>query len=68
MVAEALNKMDEVDRDALTLGHFEQLNNIEAATKLGMEESATSKRYIRALKKLKASLAGISDGLGGVEE
>ena len=59
--------MDETDRDVLALRHFEQLNNVEAATELDMEESATSKRYIRALKKLKTILSGIPGAPGGTE-
>ena len=53
---DALNTMDPVDCEVLVLRHFEQLSNTEAATELGIEESAASKRYIRALKKLKGIL------------
>jgi RNA polymerase sigma-70 factor (ECF subfamily) len=58
---EALNSMDPLDREVLILRHFEQLTNAETATELGIEESAASKRYIRALKKLK----GILDRMPG---
>jgi RNA polymerase sigma-70 factor (ECF subfamily) len=50
---EALNSMDPLDREVLALRHFEQLNNAETAQALGVQEAAASKRYIRALKKLK---------------
>ena len=53
---EALDEMDAVDRSVLTLRHFEQLSNAEAAAELGMKESAASKRYVRALRKLKQIL------------
>jgi RNA polymerase sigma-70 factor, ECF subfamily len=63
---EALNSMDPLDREVLALRHFEQLNNTEAAQVLGLQESAASKRYIRALKKLKDILAALTghDGEG----
>src|SRR5215467_13630313 len=54
---EALNSMDPIDREVLALRHFEQLNNAETAQVLGLQEAAASKRYIRALKKLKEILA-----------
>jgi len=57
---EALNTMDPLDREVLALRHFEQLNNAEAAQVLELQESAASKRYIRALKKLKVILAGLT--------
>ncbi|MCI0699936.1 MAG: sigma-70 family RNA polymerase sigma factor [Planctomycetia bacterium] len=53
----ALAAMDDQDRDVLTLRHFEQLSNLEAATVLGIEPSAASKRYIRALSRLQEILA-----------
>jgi RNA polymerase sigma-70 factor (ECF subfamily) len=49
---EALNLMDPVDREVLSLRHFEQLSRAETAQVLGMRESAVSKRYVRALEKL----------------
>jgi RNA polymerase sigma-70 factor (ECF subfamily) len=50
---EALNSMDPIDREVLTLRHFEQLSNAEAARVLGLRESAASQRYARALLRLK---------------
>ncbi len=49
----ALNEMDEIDREILALRHFEQLNNAETAKLLEISQSASSNRYIRALKRLK---------------
>jgi RNA polymerase sigma-70 factor (ECF subfamily) len=49
----ALNTMDDVDREVVALRHFEQLTNVEAARVLGINESAASNRYIRAIKRLK---------------
>ena len=61
---EALNSMDPLDREVLALRHFEHLNNAETAHALGLQESAASKRYIRALKKLKEILTHKSGGIG----
>ena len=63
---EALNGMDPLDREVLALRHFEQLNNAETARTLGLHESAASKRYIRALKKLKDILTTPPGGVEGV--
>jgi RNA polymerase sigma-70 factor (ECF subfamily) len=53
---EALNGMDPMDREVVVLRHFEELNNVETAAALGIERSAASKRYIRAIRRLKAIL------------
>src|SRR5262249_38758951 len=58
-VQEALNSMDPIDREVLTLRHFELLSNDETAHVLGLKKSAASNRYIRALKRLKDILAGL---------
>lgn len=51
-VREALEELDPIDREVLALRHFEQLPNDETAQALGIEVSAASKRYVRALKRL----------------
>jgi RNA polymerase sigma-70 factor (ECF subfamily) len=63
---EALNQMDSLDREVLALRHFEQLSRAETAQVLGMRESAVSKRYFRALERLKDILASMPGGLGEV--
>src|SRR3954453_6520576 len=63
---EALNTLDATDREVLSLRHFEELSLAEAALSLGIQESAAAKRYIRALKRLKATLANMPGGLHGV--
>jgi RNA polymerase sigma-70 factor (ECF subfamily) len=50
---EALDSMDPMDREILCLRHFEQLGNAEAAREIGIESAAASKRYVRALRRLK---------------
>lgn len=57
-VQEALNGMDPIDREILALRHFEELSNAETAQVLGIGEAAASHRFIRALRRLKAVLAG----------
>jgi RNA polymerase sigma-70 factor (ECF subfamily) len=61
---DALNTMDPLDREILTLCHFEDLSNAEAAQVLGMDPAETSKRYIRAIKRLKEILSSIPGLLG----
>jgi RNA polymerase sigma-70 factor (ECF subfamily) len=56
-IQEALNSMDETDREVLALRHFEQLSNAEAAQVLGLSEQAASNRFVRALKCLKGILS-----------
>ena len=63
---EALNVMEPLDREVLALRHFEQLNNAETAQALGLQESAASKRFVRALKKLKDILTSLPGGGAGV--
>lgn len=53
---EALNAMDDIDREVLALRHFEHLSNAEAAQTLDIDESAASNRYVRALKRLRKVL------------
>jgi RNA polymerase sigma-70 factor (ECF subfamily) len=56
---EALNGMDQLDREILALRHFEELSNSEAATVLGLSKTTASNRYIRALKRLKEILVAL---------
>ena len=56
-VQEALNALDLLDREVIALRQFEELSRAETAQVLGISEEAGAKRYIRALKRLKAILA-----------
>jgi RNA polymerase sigma-70 factor (ECF subfamily) len=56
---EALEQMDPLDREVLALRHFEELSNTEAAELLGIQPPAASKRYVRALARLKQILETI---------
>jgi RNA polymerase sigma-70 factor, ECF subfamily len=64
LLQEALNAMDPLDREVLTLRHCEQLSNDEAATVLGISRSVASETYIRALKRITPILASLP-GLKG---
>jgi RNA polymerase sigma-70 factor (ECF subfamily) len=65
-VQEALNALDPLDREVLSLRHFEELTAAETAQVLGIEESAAAKRYFRALKRLKDVLTSMPGGQEGV--
>ena len=54
--------MDPLDREVLALRHLEQLTNTEAARVLNLQESAASKRYTRAIRRLKEALDNAPSG------
>ena len=53
ILQQVVNAMDPLDREILALRHFEELSNVEAAEVLDISAAAASKRYLRALKRLK---------------
>jgi RNA polymerase sigma-70 factor (ECF subfamily) len=57
---EALNAMDPIDREVIILRHYEQMSNGEAALVLNLDKSAASKRYTRALTRLKEILSSLT--------
>jgi RNA polymerase sigma-70 factor, ECF subfamily len=58
----ALDGIRPGDRDVLVLRHFEHLSNAEAAAVLGISVAAASRRYYRALQRLKEALRGLLSG------
>jgi RNA polymerase sigma-70 factor (ECF subfamily) len=62
---QALEGLDPIDREVLALRHFEELSNQEAAAVLGIQAAAASKRYVRALERLKDALAALPGFDGG---
>lgn len=50
---QALNGLDPLDREILSLRHFEELTRAEIADVLDIQEATAAKRYVRALKRLK---------------
>ena len=65
-VQEALNALDPLDREILSLRHFEELTHAEAAEALGIEMAAAAKRYVRAMKRLKDILTSTPGGAEGL--
>ncbi|WP_250846663.1 sigma-70 family RNA polymerase sigma factor [Aquisphaera insulae] len=63
---EAIEAMEPLDREILSLRHFEQMTRAESAQTLGITEAAAAKRYLRALERLRESLAGLPGGLEGL--
>ena len=64
---EALGQMDPIDREVLALRHYEHLTSSETAQVLGIQERAASKRYLRALERLRELLAQMPGGLTGLQ-
>jgi RNA polymerase sigma-70 factor (ECF subfamily) len=61
-LAQALDSLDLIDRECILLRSFERMTSAEAGIVLGLSETATSSRYVRALQKLHRLLKSI-DGL-----
>jgi RNA polymerase sigma-70 factor (ECF subfamily) len=54
--AQALETLDEDDREIVHLRHGEQLGNHEAAAVLGLSDAAAAMRWLRALRRLRGVL------------
>ncbi len=59
-VLSAMEELEGIDREILALRHFEGLSNEDAALELGIEPAAASKRYVRALQRLRPALASLA--------
>jgi RNA polymerase sigma-70 factor (ECF subfamily) len=64
-VLEALEQLDDVDREIVALRQFEGLTNEEAAAELAIEPAAASKRFARALVRLQPALKALDPGGSG---
>ena len=62
-VQQAINSLQEADREIILLQVFEGLNSTESAQVLGIEPPTARKRYGRALLRMKQQLEDL--GLGG---
>jgi RNA polymerase sigma-70 factor (ECF subfamily) len=51
-----LERLDPIDREVLFLRHLEELSNKEVAQVLGIDPFAASKRYLRALARLRSMM------------
>lgn len=58
-VEEALNRMEPIDREVIALRHYEELTNAEVAEILGISKQAASKRYVRAIKRMREIISSI---------
>jgi len=59
LLVRAFEAMDPVDREVLALRHFDELTNEEVAQLLAIPKGTASKRYIRALGRLRSILEQI---------
>lgn len=59
----ALDRLKETDREILAMRHFEQLSNQETAEALEITTETAYKRYVRALKRLKAELGEVANSV-----
>lgn len=57
-LSQAIDELDDDDREIILLRHQELLSNQEAAAAQGVTEAAASMRYLRAVRRLKAALVG----------
>jgi RNA polymerase sigma-70 factor (ECF subfamily) len=53
---DAIAALEDDDREVILMRHAEQLSNQEVATALGLSEAAASMRYLRAVRRLRATL------------
>jgi RNA polymerase sigma-70 factor (ECF subfamily) len=56
LLRRALGQLDDDERDLILWRHFEQLSARDMAQLLGITEAAASKRYIRAVERLRKLL------------
>ena len=54
---QALDQLDEQDREVVLMRHFEKLSNSEVAQALDLAPPAASMRYLRAVRRLRSILA-----------
>src|SRR5262245_47334630 len=66
-IQDALAELEPLDREVLSLRHYEQLSNRETAYVLGISDAAASIRFIRALRRLKELLKRVPGLLGHVD-
>lgn len=60
-IHEALEDLEETDREILVLRHFEQLSIEQTAQSLNMSKSGASKRHVRAMRELRRRLQPFLD-------
>ncbi|HEY3967806.1 MAG TPA: sigma-70 family RNA polymerase sigma factor [Planctomycetaceae bacterium] len=63
---EAIDRLEEEDREILLMRHFEQLTNSQAAELLGLSQPAAGMRHLRALRRLREVLGEAADPSGSI--
>jgi RNA polymerase sigma-70 factor (ECF subfamily) len=63
---EAIDLLEEEDREIILMRHFEQLSNSEAADLLGLSQPAAGMRHLRALRRLREVLGEAADASGSM--
>ena len=58
---DAIDELDDADREIILMRHAEQLGNGEIAACLGLSPAAAGMRYLRALRKLRTALGAPSN-------
>lgn len=61
LVLAALAQLESLDREVLVLRYFEELTNEQAAAELGIEPGTASKRFARALQRIRPALRKLAD-------
>jgi RNA polymerase sigma-70 factor (ECF subfamily) len=62
---EAIDLLEDEDREILLMRHFEQLGNSEVAELLGLSQPAAGMRYLRALRRLREVLGAAAEDSSG---
>lgn len=59
---QAIEELDDQDREIVLMRHFEELSNQEVAKVLELSAAAASMRYLRAMRRLRALMGGDEPG------
>ena len=62
---EAIDRLEDEDREILLMRHFEQLSNSQAAELLGLSQPAAGMRHLRALRRLREVLGETAEDASG---
>jgi RNA polymerase sigma-70 factor (ECF subfamily) len=62
---EAIDRLEDEDREILLMRHFEQLTNSQAAELLGLSQPAAGMRHLRALRRLREVLGETAEDDSG---
>jgi RNA polymerase sigma-70 factor (ECF subfamily) len=62
---EAIDRLEDEDREIVLMRHFEQLTNSEAADLLGLSQPAAGMRHLRALRRLREVLGETGEDASG---